>query len=100
MHECQAIRVPQRWFVAMRRMLTPQGLTAPFFRYGCCPMLPHDRLLVVLLRLFGGITCLALLATLLPTQWMAAAHAWLGLGPFPRAPLTEYLTRSIAGLYA
>ena len=63
-------------------------------------MLSHDRLLILILRVFGGSTCLALLATLLPTDWMDATHAWLGLGPLPRAPLTEYLTRSIAGLYA
>ena len=56
--------------------------------------------LVWLLRLFGGATCLAIFATLLPTDWMAATHAWLGLGVFPRAPIVEYLTRSIALLYA
>jgi hypothetical protein len=59
-----------------------------------------ERLLVLLLRMFGGVTCLAIFATLLPTDWMDRSHAWLGHGPLPRAPLTEYLTRSIAGLYA
>lgn len=63
-------------------------------------MLAYDRILVFFLRLFGGVTALAFLATVLPTDWMAATHAWLGLGAMPRAPLTEYLTRSIAGLYA
>jgi hypothetical protein len=30
---------------------------------------------------------------------MAATHQRLGLGEFPRAPVVEYLTRSIAALY-
>ncbi len=59
-----------------------------------------EWLLVWMLRVFGGVTCLAILATILPSDWTAAMHRWLGLGPFPAAPLTEYLTRSIAGLYA
>ena len=41
----------------------------------------------------------AFLAILLPVDWMAATHERLGLGAFPRSPLTEYLTRSIAALY-
>lgn len=59
-----------------------------------------ERLLAWLLRLFGGVTCLACLAALLPTQWMAATHAWLGLGDMPRGPIVEYLTRSISLLYS
>jgi len=43
--------------------------------------------------------CLAFGAVLLPESWMAAGHAWLGLGEFPAAPLTDYLTRSISLLY-
>ncbi len=42
----------------------------------------------------------ALFAVLLPTPWMAATHRWLGLGEFPASPLVDYLTRSIACLYA
>jgi hypothetical protein len=56
--------------------------------------------LVWLLRLFGGVTCLAVFAALLPTGWMSATHAWLGLGEMPRGPVVEYLTRSISLLYA
>lgn len=59
----------------------------------------RQRLLVVLLRLGGGITGAAFLAVLLPVDWMVAAHRWLGLGEFPRVPLVDYLTRSIAALY-
>ena len=59
-----------------------------------------ERALVFLLRLGGVVLLLAWLAVFLPTDWMAECHRWLGLGAFPRAPLTEYLTRSISGLYA
>jgi hypothetical protein len=57
------------------------------------------RLLVILLRLAGTLMVTAFLAMLLPTEWMAATHLWLGLGEFPRAPVVEYLARSIAALY-
>ena len=56
-------------------------------------------ILVVLLRLAGGITATAFLAMLLPTEWMAATHRAIGLGEFPRAPVVDYLARSIAALY-
>jgi hypothetical protein len=42
---------------------------------------------------------LAFLAVLLPVDWMAASHPRLGLGAFPRTPIVDYLTRSIAALY-
>ena len=35
----------------------------------------------------------------LPVEWMASTHRWLGLGEFPRVPLVDYLTRSVAALY-
>jgi hypothetical protein len=59
----------------------------------------QERLLVVLLRLSGSGLMLAFLAILLPVDWMAATHPWLGLGEFPRTPIVDYLTRSIAALY-
>lgn len=62
----------------------------------------HDvrrRVLVVLLRLAGTITVTAFLTILLPAEWMASTHRWLGLGEFPRAPVVDYLARSIAALY-
>jgi hypothetical protein len=57
------------------------------------------RLLVVLLRLGGIVTVSAFGAILLPTDWMAGVHAAIGLGEFPRAPVVDYLARSIAALY-
>jgi hypothetical protein len=56
--------------------------------------------LAVVLRLLGGLDALAFLAVLLPTEWMAKAHASLGLGPLPREPIVGYLTRSASALYA
>jgi hypothetical protein len=57
------------------------------------------RLLVLLLRLAGGVTTSAFLAMFLPGDWMAAAHRWLGLGEFPRTAIVDYLVRSVAALY-
>jgi hypothetical protein len=57
------------------------------------------RLIVFLLRLAGAVTCCAFFAMFLPTDWMAATHARLGLGEFPRSALVDYLIRSVAALY-
>lgn len=56
-------------------------------------------LIVVLLRLGGVLTILAFPMMLLPVGWMDAIHQSLGLGPLPRAPIVDYLARSIAALY-
>ncbi len=56
--------------------------------------------LVVVLRLFGTLDLLAILAVLMPDEWMARGHQWLGLGELPRAPIVGYLTRSASALYA
>ena len=53
----------------------------------------------VLLRVMGTMTAVAFLTMVLPPEWMAATHERLGLGPFPRSPVVDYLARSIAGLY-
>ena len=41
----------------------------------------------------------AFLAVVMPTSAMAAIADWLGVGPLPRSPLTEYLTRSLSTMY-
>ncbi len=56
-------------------------------------------MLVLLLRVAGCITATAFLAIFLPVEWMASTHRWLGLGEFPRAPVVDYLARSVAALY-
>ena len=57
------------------------------------------RLIKLLLRLGGVITVCAFPMMLLPVEWMAVTHEWLGLGPFPRVAVVDYLARSIAALY-
>lgn len=56
--------------------------------------------LVLILRVVGVLGCTAVFAIFMPTSWMAATHKWLGLGDFPDAPISQYLTRSISALYA
>jgi hypothetical protein len=53
----------------------------------------------MLLRFAGCVTVSAFLAIFLPVEWMASTHQWLGLGEFPRAPIVDYLARSVAALY-
>jgi len=60
----------------------------------------QETTVVWLLRAGGAMTSAAWLTMVMPTESMAAIHAWLGLGEFPRAPITEYLTRTISGMYA
>lgn len=57
------------------------------------------RLLTALLRFSGVVIVMAFLAVLMPGEWMVATHAMLGMGGLPRAPIVEYLTRSLAALY-
>jgi hypothetical protein len=45
------------------------------------------------------VTASAFFTIVLPVEWMASTHRWLGLGDFPRAPVVDYLARSIAALY-
>lgn len=53
-----------------------------------------------LMFLSGGFLLLATFAIFLPVSAMAKAHAFLGLGEFPDAPITIYLARSTSVLYA
>jgi len=59
----------------------------------------RTRVLVLLLRLAGALTAVAFLAMLLPIEWMASTHRWLGLGELPRSPVVDYLARSVAAFY-
>jgi hypothetical protein len=58
------------------------------------------RLLQILLRCWGSLDLLALIAVMAPTHWLAWGHEWAGLGEFPDAPLVPYLARSASALYA
>ena len=59
-----------------------------------------ERWLTWLLRLGGVLTGSAFFTMFLPVEWMAAIHRDLGLGELPRAPITDYLTRSLSAMYA
>ncbi len=63
-------------------------------------MIKADKALVWLLRIFGGMSLLAVVAVCMPGSWMAACHEWLGLGEFPDAPIVDYLARSLSAFYA
>lgn len=63
------------------------------------PSPPQLRILSALLRFGGVVVIMAFPTLLLPAEWMAAAHQWLGLGELPRAPIVEYLARSASALY-
>lgn len=58
-----------------------------------------DRFLLLLLRANAAILLCALPFALMPFEWMDAVHRFLGLGPLPDAPITRYLTRSLALVY-
>jgi hypothetical protein len=60
---------------------------------------PWRWCLVAVLRLHAVVMGLALVAVLLPTDWMAAIDRSFGLAPLPRLPLVEYLTRSLSAFY-
>jgi len=53
-----------------------------------------------LLRVLSAICLLALIAVVMPDAWMNSAHQAMGLGPFPSAPIAEYLARSTSALSA
>lgn len=62
--------------------------------------MPAERLFVWFLRLTALMLLGAAGAIFLPHDWMNAASEWLELGELPRAPLLQYLTRSVSLLYA
>jgi hypothetical protein len=60
----------------------------------------EERALIAMLRFVGTVCLLALLPLLMPRTWIEVTHAWLEFGPFPDAPIAEYLARSTSGLAA
>ena len=52
------------------------------------------------LIVFGAMAVAAVVPMVMPTDWMETINDALGLGPFQRSPLMEYLTRSLSALYA
>lgn len=60
----------------------------------------RERLLAIGLRWLGGLDLLALLAVVMPSQWMNLVAIRLGLNPLPFDPVVGYLARSAALMYA
>lgn len=59
-----------------------------------------ECVLAWIFRIEALVLLCALPAVVMPTGLMAEIHRALGMGEFPRAPLVEYLTRSLSLLYA
>jgi len=59
----------------------------------------EEKLLILFMRLSAIVMLMAFPMMLLPVEWMAITHRWMGLGEFPASPLVDYLTRSISFLY-
>jgi hypothetical protein len=52
------------------------------------------------LRILGSLCALAVVPLFMPKSWLDAGHRLLGLGEFPKAPIAEYLARSVSALRA
>lgn len=64
------------------------------------PLTPAERRLGLFLHAVGAVMMLALVAAVMPGEWMARTHEALGLGAFPDAPIVRYLARSLSAFYA
>jgi hypothetical protein len=58
------------------------------------------HLLPLLLRILGLVCLPAIIVVVMPAPWLDAAHRAMKLGPFPTAPIAEYLARSVSFLCA
>ena len=63
-------------------------------------MITFERILKMVLRVYGTVAGLAVFAIFMPRACMAATHEWIGLGAFPDGVIVEYLARSASALYA
>ncbi|HAA75417.1 TPA: hypothetical protein DCE37_09880 [Candidatus Latescibacteria bacterium] len=55
-------------------------------------------MLIWLLRIIGTTSALAILAVVMPYEWMNAIHVWLGMGTLPTEPIVGYLARPLSGV--
>jgi hypothetical protein len=63
------------------------------------PVTRTERALKILLRVNGVVMAMAILAVFMPLDWMNDTHRYLGMGEVPKAPIFEYLARTISFLY-
>ena len=59
-----------------------------------------ERTLVLLIRVVGGVSLLAVPFVFVPYSWMNGIHGWLGMGEMPSEPVVGYLARSTSAFYA
>jgi hypothetical protein len=60
----------------------------------------NDIRVARLLQLLGAIDLFALIAVVMPLQWMSWVHAICGMGPLPEGRIVGYLARTTSALYA
>lgn len=65
-----------------------------------CPKSLNDIRISRLLQLLGIIDLLALVAVVMPLEWMSQIHASCGMGPLPEGRIVGYLARTTSALYA
>ena len=56
-------------------------------------------ILIWMLRFEAVLQMSAIIAVLMPFQWMLEVNNWLGLEPLPAQPIVEYLARSLSAFY-
>jgi hypothetical protein len=59
----------------------------------------RQQTLALVLRALGCLDLLAILAVVMPVEWLQAGHRAAGLGTFPAAPIVGYLARSTSAMY-
>lgn len=57
------------------------------------------RLQAWLLRFLGVCELLAFVAVVMPRSWMAASHAWLGMGELPEGAVLMFMIRQASYVY-
>src|SRR5439155_12130024 len=59
-----------------------------------------ENRLKLVLRVFGGVSVVAVFPFVMPWPWMGIVHEWLGMGALPDKPVVDYLARSTSALCA
>ena len=86
--------------VAVSPALAPQIGAAAAVDITPAEMSQSDLTLIWGLRLLGIIDMLALIAVVMPLEWMSRVNDLCGLGPFPDSRIVGYLARTTSALYA
>ena len=62
-------------------------------------MLDYRRLEAWILRAVGVVEMMAFGAVVMPREWMAESHQWMGLGDLSQAPAVEAVMRQVSFSY-